>query len=118
MRHGGFWRNAFARGCQSRLAEGTQAERLWIDSADAPMPWLREAEKLANSHRVGFASPSTIHQEASMTEDDFSLYGYYTGAQVWAYILQDRRDMAESRVSTNGKPAESTDDDASQQEPA
>ena len=53
-----------------------------------------------------------------MTEDDFSLYGYYTGAQVWAYILQDRRDMAESRVSTNGKPAESTDDDASQQEPA
>ena len=64
MWHGGFWRNAVARGCQSRLAEGPQAERLWIDSADAPMPWLREAEKLANLDRVGFASPSTIHQEA------------------------------------------------------
>jgi len=30
------------------------------------MPWLREAEKLVNLHRVGFASPSTIHQEADM----------------------------------------------------
>lgn len=28
------------------------------------MPWLREAEKLANSNRVGFSSPSTDHQEA------------------------------------------------------
>jgi choline dehydrogenase-like flavoprotein len=42
--------------CLSRWAEGSQVERLWIDSTDAPMPWLREAEKLSNSHRVSFAS--------------------------------------------------------------
>jgi hypothetical protein len=29
-------------------AEGSQVERIWIDSTDAPMPWLREAEKLSN----------------------------------------------------------------------
>jgi hypothetical protein len=34
------------------------------------MPRLREAEKLANPHRVSFASPSTTHQEAAMTGFD------------------------------------------------
>lgn len=51
-------------GVVQRTAEGSQAGGLLIHPADAPMPWLREAEKLANSYRVGFASPSTYHQEA------------------------------------------------------
>jgi hypothetical protein len=38
--------------------EGLQAGRVWIDPADAPMLRLRKAEKLANPHRVGFASPA------------------------------------------------------------
>ena len=31
----------------SRMAEGSQVWRLWIDQIDAPMPRLREAEKLS-----------------------------------------------------------------------
>jgi hypothetical protein len=57
-------------GASIRLAEGFELERLYVDSSDAPMPWLREALKPVNLHRVGLPSPSTVHQEAYIGESN------------------------------------------------
>ena len=51
-------------GVVRKAAKGLEVEHFSIDSIDAPMPWLRKALTLANLNRVGFASPSTVHQKA------------------------------------------------------
>jgi hypothetical protein len=69
MRLTGFWRDLIALlGVAPMAAKGSKVKRMWIDFTDAPMLWLREAEKLANHvyDRVGLPRPSTIHQEASL----------------------------------------------------
>lgn len=79
--------------------------RIWIDGDCRPtinkhlMPWLQEAEREVNRYRLALLRPSTIHQEADMTDQQ-----WLDAWAEWQAMTEDQRVEIVRAAFSNEEP--------------